>query len=107
MPKLPARLLTFFFVLLAWVPFRATNWNQAEQLYKAMFLPGSFALPEISTFDLCLFLAGIFIIIFLKPASELAKKFRPTWINALTAAILMIVSMFFFVKTSPFIYFNF
>jgi D-alanyl-lipoteichoic acid acyltransferase DltB (MBOAT superfamily) len=107
MPKLPARLLTFFFVLLAWVPFRATNWNQAEQLYKAMFLPGSFALPEISTFDLCLFLAGIFIIIFLKPASELAKKFRPTWINALTAAALMIVSMFFFVKTSPFIYFNF
>ena len=107
MPLIPARLLTFFFVLLAWVSFRATGWGQAERLYKAMFLPDSMKLPEIPTFDCGLFLAGIFIIIFLKPVPELAKKFRPTWFNALTAATLMIVSMFFFVKTSPFIYFNF
>ena len=39
MPLIPARLLTFFFVLLAWVPFRAVSWKQAEKLYSGMFLP--------------------------------------------------------------------
>jgi hypothetical protein len=35
------------------------------------------------------------------------QKFRPTWVSALTATALIVVSMFFFVKYSPFIYFNF
>ena len=107
MPVHPARLLTFVFVLLAWVPFRAVNWTQAKNLYRAMFLPDSWKLPDVFCFNGGLFLAAILIILFLTPASEMSKRFRPTWINALLTAALLITSMFFFVKTSPFIYFNF
>ncbi|MBO5802528.1 MAG: hypothetical protein J6R64_02170, partial [Lentisphaeria bacterium] len=62
------------------------------------------------SFDLqtLLFLiAGGFIIIFLKPAVDMEEKFRPTWVNAILTILLLIVPMFFFVKASPFIYFNF
>jgi hypothetical protein len=37
----------------------------------------------------------------------MGEKFRPTWLNGIFAAALMITAMFFFVKVSPFIYFNF
>ena len=107
MPLLPARLLTFLFVLLAWVPFRAANWEQARELYRAMFLPTSWQLPHLFCFNSGLFLAGAFIVIFLTPAAEMSRRFRPTWINVLLTAALLTVSMFFFVKISPFIYFNF
>ena len=107
MPQLPARLLTFVFVLLAWIPFRAVNWTQARNLYRAMFLPDSWQVPKLFCFNGGLFLAAALIILFLTPASEMSKRFRPTWSNALLTAILLITSMFFFVKTSPFIYFNF
>ncbi|MBE6364803.1 MAG: MBOAT family protein [Lentisphaerae bacterium] len=107
MPKLAAQLLTFFFVLLAWIPFRAANWSQAQALYLGMFHPASWQLPKVEVFNILLFIAGIFIIICLKPASDMKEKFRPTWVNALTATALIVVSMFFFVKYSPFIYFNF
>ncbi len=107
MPKLAAQLLTFFFVMLAWIPFRAANWEQAKKIYAGMFAPVSWALPQADIFNILLFAAGIFIIIFLKPASDMEQKFRPTWVNALTATALIVTSMFFFVKYSPFIYFNF
>jgi D-alanyl-lipoteichoic acid acyltransferase DltB (MBOAT superfamily) len=107
MPVIPARLLTFVFVLLAWIPFRAVSWAQAKNLYRAMFFPDSWQLPTLFCFNGGLFLAAALIILFLTPASEMSKRFRPTWSNALLTAALLITSMFFFVKTSPFIYFNF
>ena len=107
MPRIPARILTFFFVLLAWVPFRAVSWKQAMGIYKGMFAPADWNLPAISGADCWLFAAGIVLIVFFPPVCELEKRFRPTWCNALIAAGLIVVSMFYFVKYSPFIYFNF
>ena len=72
-----------------------------------MFLPGSWQLPDLFCFNSGLFLAGAFIVLFLTPAAEMSRRFRPTWINALLTAALLTGSMFFFVKSSPFIYFNF
>jgi hypothetical protein len=54
-----------------------------------------------------LFAAGFIIVFCMKPVCELEKKFRPTWFNAVIATALIVISMFFFVKYSPFIYFNF
>ena len=108
MPVLPGRIMTFLFVLLTWVLFRAADISQAKQLYKAMFLPEKFALSgnaDLKT--VLLFLAGAFIIFFLKPAVDLEEKFKPTVANALLTIFLLTTSMFFFVKYSPFIYFNF
>ena len=107
MPKIPARLLTFFFVMLAWVPFRAESWNKTKEIYCGLFAPASWSFPGMSGRDIALFAAGIIIILFFKPVCEIEKKFRPTWFNAVLATSLIVVSMFFFVKYSPFIYFNF
>ena len=108
MQHIPARILTYLFVLLAWIPFRAENISQTKQLFKAMFLPDSFALPGFINYrNLWLFIIGTVIIIFLQPAADLEKKFRPTWINAVLTIVLILASMFCFVKVSPFIYFNF
>ena len=108
MHRIPAKLITFLFVLLAWIPFRATDMSQVKQLLSAMFHPASWALPyPFDVRGLLFLIAGAFIIIFLKPAVDMEEKFRPTWVNAILTILLLIVPMFFFVKVSPFIYFNF
>lgn len=107
MPVLPARLLTFFFVFLAWIPFRATDLSEAEQLLKAMFLPASWSFGAPDGKACLYFAAAAGIILFLTPAADMEKKFRPTWCNGLLTITLILISMFCFVKYSPFIYFNF
>ena len=72
-----------------------------------MFMPQSWTFPRLSGFDWTLFAAGIIITLVFPTMSEVEKKFRPTWVKALLAAALLISCMFLFVKTSPFIYFNF
>ena len=107
MPKFLGRIITFFFVLLAWIPFRAENWSQAKGIYKGMFAPASWNDPQLSTMNYLLLAAGLCIIFFFPPVCVMKDKFRPTWWNSLLTVILLVVSMFFFVKYSPFIYFNF
>ncbi len=106
MPELPAKLVTFFFVASAWVLFRAENLAQARKIYKGMFSPDSWGHFTFSRNFLWL-LAGALIIIFVPPVTSKIDSFRPTKVNAFVAIGLLVVSMFFFVKTSPFIYFNF
>ena len=107
MPRVPARLLTFLFVLLAWVPFRAADWAQAKAVYRGMFMPQSWQYTAMDGRDYLLYAAGIIIIICCRPVCDLMPRFRPTWSNAVIATALIVVSMFCFVKYSPFIYFNF
>ena len=108
MHRIPAKLITFLFVLLAWIPFRATDMSQVKQLLAAMFCPESWSISKSFDLQTLLFLiAGGFIIVFLKPAVDMEEKFRPSWVNAILTILLLIVPMFFFVKVSPFIYFNF
>jgi D-alanyl-lipoteichoic acid acyltransferase DltB (MBOAT superfamily) len=106
MPLLPAKLLTFLFVCAAWVLFRAENMKQACNVYKGMFMPDQMGrLPDIKF--LGMFAVAVVILIFFPTASSRVDKFRPTVINLIIALALLICSMFLFVKTSPFIYFNF
>ena len=108
MHKVPAGGLTFLFVLLTWVLFRAKDMSEAAALYKAMFVPSSMSLAN--QFDLrtvLLFVIGAFIVLFLKPVADMEEKFKPTVVNAILTITLLVVSVFFFVKYSPFIYFNF
>lgn len=107
MPQLPARILTFFFVLTAWVLFRAESLTQAKTIYCGMFAPEQFGKFDPSTRNIILFVVAAGLILAGTPAYEMVKKFRPTWLNAVIATVLLVVSIFFFVKVSPFIYFNF
>ena len=108
MHRIPARIITFLFVLLAWVLFRAADFAQATRLYKAMFLPSKIALPKHWEWHtLLLFAAGAVIVLFMRNTAELEQKFKPTLFNALVTIVFLVVPMFLFVKYSPFIYFNF
>ena len=106
MPSLPAKLLTFLFVCAAWVLFRAENMKQACHVYRGMFLPDHAGnLPDIKF--LLMFVVALVILIFLPTASSRVDKFRPTIVNLIIVLALLVSSMFLFVKTYPFIYFNF
>ncbi len=107
MPALPARLITFLFVMTTWVIFRATNMAEAVNVYKAMFLPESVSAAHFEWGNLLFFLAGGIVVLFLKPVTEIEEKFKPTLLNCIITVTLLTVSVFFFVKYSPFIYFNF
>ena len=107
MPKIPAQILTFLFVALAWVPFRAETMETTRKIYRGIFLPSSFSLETPEMFNVMLFIAGFAIILFLPTSSDACRKFRPTWINLAITVALILVSMFLFVKITPFIYTNF
>jgi len=107
MPQIPARIITFVFVLVSWVLFRAEDLPRAKVLYRGMFAPECMGKSALSCRDIILFAAAFVLILLGTPAYELSKKFKPSWMNALIAAALLVISMFFFVKVSPFIYFNF
>ena len=107
MPAILGRIITFLFVLIAWVPFRAQNLTQVKNLYKGMFLPQSWSIPKFDLDSFLLFITGFIVICCLPSVSKVTEKFRPTIVNFIITATLITVSMFFFVKYSPFIYFNF
>ena len=110
MPEIAGRIITFLFVVIAWVPFRAASWGDAMKFYKAMFMPQSWEFkvnPARGLLDVQLLAAGLIVVFLMPPVHAMAEKFRPSWCRALIAIICLTVSMFCFVKVSPFIYFNF
>ena len=108
LPKIAGQLLTFVFVVIAWVLFRAENMAQARGVYQGMFIPqnAGFEVLKIAK-DWVLFLIGGSIVLFVPPVYALAEKFRPYWWNAVLTIGILTASIFCFVKSSPFIYFNF
>ena len=81
---------------------------QAQGVYRGMFAPQTLGVEVLKIGkDWALFLIGGAIVLFAPPVYALAKKFRPYWWNALITIAVLIASIFSFVKSSPFIYFNF
>ena len=107
MPAIPARMLTFFFVLLAWIPFRAGSMAQLKGVLRGMFLPETWHFTSVASGDYILLAAGFVIVLIFPSVISLEKKFVPSWWNAVLTTALLVGCMFLFVKTSPFIYFNF
>lgn len=115
-------LLTFNFISLAWVFFRAENLQGAINLLKGMFGVVWVALPEeaykiIRLLDridgrdntiLFIVLAFVVCLVF-KNSFERLQNFNPSWKSILFVAILLCVSLCSLLSFSysPFIYFNF
>ena len=104
--------LTFVFVWLVWIFFRAENAAQAGKVLAGFtdFNAAGFRefTDEYSLNTLGLFIVSAFIIIFLPPANSFAsKEFQPKRWHLTTAFILLLSSIFCFNRISPFIYFNF
>ncbi len=134
MNKVMAWILTFNFINIAWVFFRASNWDDAVKIIKGMAglngimvssnLAGSpfwqslsaigirfggwhTHLPSTETpvYFFCILL--IPFVLLTKNASELLEKFSTNWRTALAASLMMIVGLLLLNDTSSFLYFKF
>ena len=131
--KAIACLLTFLYVSIAWVYFRASDVTQANTLLMNIFtkewaLPGSgftdafnlgefwyvlkilkvTALPYANYYIMILFSVFTVVITFAgKNIDELAEKFKPTILNAMITAVLFVWCVVSLSGVSTFLYFNF
>jgi len=109
LPVFPAWLLTFLFINVTWVFFRAEDWGQAIRILEGMaFLHGS-GLPQAREFLLpLLLLAAVFpIVVFARNSTEQTERMRPSFRQAAFIAALFVVSLLFLNRISEFLYFNF
>ena len=128
-----ASLLTFIYVSVAWVYFRASDVAQANTLIMNIFtkdwaLPGSgfaeafnlgefwyvlkilkvAALPYAEYYIMILFSTfAVAITFFGKNIDELAEKFKPTVVSAVVTAVLFVWCVVSLSGVSTFLYFNF
>lgn len=135
MPKILACFITFNFVNIAWIFFRANNWSDAFKILKGMaglngitlpafladkliqmkiyFITASGLLPNIpveGSFRIKIILGLSFIIVFFtKNSNERLALFSPNVRNALYLSIINVYSLTYLSlgTASQFIYFNF
>jgi len=128
--KVIAWFITFNFINITWVFFRAKEWDDATKVLKGMFsgalvfpaewkemLKGIFGdsvyygywLQSISkdTYTMYWVMAGLLVTIALKNSNELARHFKPNIFTMLYAAVLFLVAASSLSKLSEFLYFNF
>ncbi|MHB8138256.1 MAG: MBOAT family O-acyltransferase [Smithellaceae bacterium] len=134
MNNILAWLVTFNFINVAWVFFRATTFNDAVKILKGMAgLNGILVSPNLAenvfwqnlavigvrfggwrenlppaetpVYFLCILL--IPFVLMTKNSRELLEKFSPNWKNALAVSLMMIAGLLLLNETSSFLYFNF
>jgi len=122
--------ITFNFINITWVFFRAKEWDDAIKVLKGMFT-GSLVLPlewkekfdffkhsdiqfgywlqsvSKDPYTMYWVVSGLFVVVALKNSNELTKHFKPTILTMLYAAILFLVAASSLSKLSEFLYFNF
>jgi hypothetical protein len=131
MPKILAWFLTFNFVNLAWIFFRAKNWDDAVKVLKGMFGFNGLVLSKNLAKKLA-FLKGygvgfgawmgnlqgsiktiwaiaifLCIALYCKNSNQMVESFEPNWKNAVFIMTITAVSMLSANKVSEFLYFNF
>ena len=127
MPKWLAWFITFNFVNIAWVFFRAKDFNDALKVLKGMF-SGDIVLPQVlagklsflhaygiefasiasvTPFSILFIGAGLILVLFTKNSLEYLQSEVVSTSKMLYAAVLFAISVLSFYKVSEFIYFNF
>ena len=126
-----AWLITFNFVNIAWIFFRAREWNDAIKVLRSMFSFDNIILPNILQNKL-LFLnhldikfgafvaniqgdyfvplwliAGFFMTLLFKNSNESIYNFKPSYKNAVLSGIAFVSGFILLHKVSTFLYFNF
>lgn len=126
LPKLLAWFVTFQFINITWVLFRAPDFQTATQVMKAMFglqsvgqssaasifSPLNMMEAEVLVTNHMFIVIGtivffFFISVLAKNTNELRENFKPTFARALFTAALFVYSIFQLQKVSEFLYFNF
>ncbi|WP_242161892.1 MBOAT family protein [Bacillus cereus group sp. BfR-BA-01522] len=136
MPPWAGWLITFLFINITWVFFRATSWHDAIKVLKGMIGLNGFELAnsvfpafilqkmqflaqysisftesyQVSQLDRTMvvyILGALCISFFLKNSIQLRDTFRPHIWNAVFTAILLVYSVLHLTSISEFLYFNF
>ena len=116
-------LLTFGFVTIAWVFFRATALSDAIGIVKSMFmmnfgplrseltsafsLPGGFHPGYNGIYMMLWYLCSLFGCLVLPNTYERTMSFKPTYLNAITTVLLLVYCTLSLSGVSVFLYFNF
>ena len=134
MNKILAWFLTFNFINMAWVFFRARDWDNALNVLKGMtgqngilvssnlagspvwqkltvigirFGPWRENLPPMDSIMYFLCVLLIPLVLLAKNSNQLLLKFLPGWKTALAVSLMMLVGLLLLNKTSSFLYFTF
>ena len=110
-PKYLSLIVTFLFVNITWVFFRAKSWGDAIALLRSMIGMGqssnNFVLVN-SYFDFPIWVIGI-LLLFLKNTNELADRFKLSWKHFVVIVLLFAINMVFLNSSisQDFLYFDF
>ncbi len=108
MPRWTAWLMTFMFVNLSWVFFRAANFAAAMKVLRGMFSLQGWALPKGIPNEAIAWVAIFLAVAALaRNSMELKERFLPTWRYALLVSGMAAWGLFNLSKVSEFLYFQF
>ena len=131
MHTLLAWFITFNFINITWVFFRAKEWDDAIKVLHGMFTLDNIVLPNFlskrfvfldqygiefgswlnnvgaSASSFTWLFGSLILVFFFKNSNEMAKSFKMNYRTALFSAIAFIVSILSLNKVSEFLYFNF
>jgi len=123
LPRVLAWFLTFNFVNIAWVFFRARSWTNALQVLKSMFGVkgialsisferlginfGSLVFMHVNRNILTVLALLTLAAVFLKNSNELSQTFKPNWRNAVVTIVIAFYSLLSIHNVTEFLYFNF
>ncbi|HIU16569.1 MAG TPA: MBOAT family protein [Candidatus Ventricola intestinavium] len=116
-------ILTFGFVVVAWVFFRATSMTDALAIVKSMFmmdfgplrseitsafaLPGGFHPGYNALYMLAWYALSLFACLGMRNTYEKTLAFKPTLVNAATTVLMILYCTLCLSNVSVFLYFNF
>ena len=104
-----AWLITFNFVNITWIFFRAKEWEDAMKVLKSMFILDNFAL-NLNYLQVIILIFGFVIVLFFRNSmSYLDKKFNFSFLQILAFVILIVTSILLIRlgDSNEFLYFNF
>ena len=113
MNNILAWFITFNFVNLAWIFFRALSWGDAMKVLKGMFgfsgTGNPMEMPDIggNYVTYLWIIAGFGIIFLIKNTNEVNKSFKPSWLKLAILLIIAVYSIMNMHRISEFIYFGF
>lgn len=107
LPKWVAWFITFQFINLTWVFFRATSWDNAIKVLKGMVGLNGIGIASLDK-TIVLGLAVFMIVAVLcRNSMQMLEGFKPGWKTAVFAAALFCIAVVYFNKVSEFLYFSF
>ncbi len=123
MPRILAWFITFNFINVTWIFFRARTWEDALRVLRAMgdirrtaLSPyferlginfGSLVFMHVNTNILYVLAFLLLISVFMKNSNELSQAFRPNWKNAVAVIIVAFYTLLSLHNVTEFLYFNF